>query len=286
VVTGLTYMATLGAVIASGNTCTIAANYKDTSGLAATVAKVSATAVTDTTGPSVTAKLTKTVNGSAVTATMGTGGTWITKALSTGAYSGPAGNAWSVQLIAGTSTTAATVSLYDTVAKTIVVTACVATCATGYQATAQTIVNALNAHTAIAANFISTVIAGANSTAVHAATSLAGGTVVYDLVLTANEIMLDVATATGFDDAQFTHDADGAGVGTAGCTVSQDAADDLATPNTTDHYLKSMHITCTAAAVNQLMTTGISHIVSSANTKDFAGNAIPAAGRKIIVQAG
>jgi hypothetical protein len=178
------------------------------------------------------------------------------------------------------------VSLYDTVAKTIVVTACVATCATGYQATAQTIVNALNAHTAIAANFISTVIAGANSTAVHAATSLAGGTVVYDLVLTANEIMLDVATTTGFDDAQFTHDADGAGVGTAGCTVSQDAADDLATPNATDHYLKSMHITCTAAAVNQLMTTGISHIVSSALTKDFAGNVIPAAGRKIIVQAG
>jgi hypothetical protein len=178
------------------------------------------------------------------------------------------------------------VSLYDTVAKTIVVTACVASCTAGYQATAQTIVNALNAHAEISVNFTATVLAGANSTAVHAATSLAGGTVVYDLVLTANEIMLDVATATGFDDAQFTHDADGAGAGVTGCAVTQDAADDLATPNASDHYLKSMHITCTADAVNELMTTGISHIVSSANTKDWAGNAIPAAGRKIIVSAG
>jgi hypothetical protein len=282
-------MATVATVV-SGATCTVAAEYKDVSGLSASVAAVSATAVTDTTGPSFTAKLTKTVTSAAYTGTLGTSGTYKVTALATGEYHGPAGLPWTVQLIAGTSTTAPTVSVYDVVAKTIVVTAClsnVTTCAAGYGATAQTIVNAINAHTSIATNFVATVVAAGASTHVHGATALSsGGGVVYDLVLTTNEIMMDVATATGFDDGEFTADSNGATAGTSGCTISQDSADTTATPNASDHYLKSMHITCTAATTATMITTGTSQIISSTNTKDWRGNAIPTAGLRVTITAG
>jgi hypothetical protein len=283
----LTFLATLGADIAANDKCTLAANYKDVAGVAATVAAVSAVAVTDTTGATVSAKLTKTTYNGGATATLGTGGTFIVTAKSTGAYKGAAGNSWSVQMIAGLTTSLPTVSLYDTVQKKIVVSACVATatCSAGKAATAQNIVNALNAHTDIAANFVATVIAAGNSTAVQAATSLAGGTAVFDIVLTANEIM-GATAANDYDDAQFTADADGAGTGTAACTVTQDAADLVATPNASDYYKKAINITCTATTTSAYMTTGVSHIVASANVKDFNQNVIPAAGRKIILQAG
>ena len=287
-----TYMATLAANVVVGETCSIAASaFKDVSGLAAPLAaSTSGVAVTDTVGPTITAKLTKTTPAGAaatidVDASANEGEITVT-ANKAGAYGGPAGNSWSIQFTAGLTTNSGSVSLFDTVTKKIVITGCIASCATGVATTSQTLVNALNAHSEFAANFTATVKTAGTADQAVAATSLANGATVYDLVLTSNEIMLETSTATGFDDGQFTHDADGAGTGTAGCTVSQDAADLLATPNATDWYLKKMHITCTASATNQLMTTGISHIVSSANTKDWAGNAVAAAARKIIVQAG
>ena len=288
-----TYMATLAANAVATETCSIAASaFKDISGLAAPLAaSTSAVAVTDTVGPTITAKLTKTTPAGAaatidVDATANEGEITVT-ANKAGAYGGPAGNSWSLQFTAGLTTDSGSVSLFDTVTKKIVITGCIASCATGVATTSQTLVNALNAHSEFAANFTATVKTAGTADQAVAATSLANGATVYDLVLTSNEIMLETSgAATGFDDGQFTHDADGAGTGTAGCTVSQDAADLVATPEATDWYLKKMHITCTASATNQLMTTGISHIVSSANTKDWAGNVVAAAARKIIVQAG
>ncbi len=288
-----TYMATLAANIVATETCSIAASaFKDVSGLAApAAASTSGVAVTDTVGPTITAKLTKTTPAGAaatidVDATANEGEITVT-ANKAGAYGGPAGNSWSLQFTAGLTTNSGSVSLFDTVTKKIVITGCIASCATGVATTSQTLVNALNAHSEFAANFTATVKTAGTADQAVAATSLANGATVYDLVLTSNEIMLETSgAATGWDDAQFTHDADGAGTGTAGCTVSQDSADTTATPNATDWYLKKMHITCTASATNQLMTTGISHIVSSANTKDWAGNVVAAAARKIIVQAG
>jgi len=282
-VSGNTFIAVFtGDALLATETCTIAAAYKDVAGNAATVAKTSAAAQTDTTGATVTAKLAKTVTSGSITAAMGTGGKYFVAAKATGAYKGPAGNAWNVELIA--STALPVVSVFDTVAKKIVVSGCVASCAAGKQSTAQNIVNVLNAHTDFAVNFLATVSAAGNTTAVHAATSLAGGLSVYDIVLTSNEIMGE--TAADWVLTGFTGDADGAGVGAAGCAVTQDAADTAATPVASDWYMKKIHVTCTADATNELVTTGVSHMLAAATIKDFKGNVIPAAGRKIIIQAG
>jgi hypothetical protein len=281
-VSGNTYVAVFASALLATETCTIAASYKDVAGNAATVAKTSAAAQTDTTGATVTAKLTKTVTSGSITVAMGTGGKYFVAAKATGAYKGPAGSAWSVQLIA--SAALPVVSVFDTVNKTIVVSGCVATCAAGKQSTAQNIVNALNAHTDFATNFLATVSAAGNTTAVHAATSLAGGVSVYDIVLTSNEIMGE--TAADWIVGGFSGDADGAGVGAAGCAVTQDAADLVATPAASDWYSKVMNVTCTADATNELITVGVSQMLAAATIKDFKGNVIPAAGRKIIIQAG
>lgn len=269
-----------------------ASKFKDLAGVASPLtASTSAVAVADSVGPTVTAKLVKTTNKAGavsidVDASANEGEITLT-ANKNGAYGGPAGDLWSLQFIAGLSTDSGTVSLYDTVTKKIIISGCIASCATGVATTSQTLVNALNAHSEISANFLATVkTAGTADQAVGAA-NLTGGEVVYDIVLTTNEIMLETSgAASGFDDGEFTNDADGAGTGTAGCAVTQDAADLVATPNAKDWYMKQMNITCTADAVNELLTTGLSHIVSSANTKDYAGNVVPASARKIILQAG
>ena len=286
-----TYMATLAANLVATETCSIAASaFKDVSGLAAPLAaSTSGVAVTDTVGPVITATLTKTVHTQGtisrdIDATANEGEFTVT-AKKGGAYDGPAGDAWSVEFIAGTSTDSGTVSLFDVVTKKIIVSGCIASCATGVSTTSQSVVNALNAHSEFAANFTATVKTAGTADQAAAAANLAGGGTVYDIVLNSNEIMLETSgAATGFDDAQFTADADGAGSGTAACDISQDSADTTATPNATDWYLKKMHITCTADATNELMVVGTSHIVSSANTKDFAGNAVAAGNRKIILQ--
>jgi putative cell wall-binding protein len=287
------YMATHDGTIEVGETCTIAASkFKDLAGVASPlVASTSGVAVSDTVGPTLTAKLTKTTQAGAaatikVDASANMGRITLT-ANKANAYGGPAGNSWKIQFIAGLTTDSGTVSLYDVVSKKIVLSGCIASCATGVATTSQTLINALNGHSEIAANFTATVVEAGVADQAVAETSLSGGSTVYDVVISSNEIMLEHSgAASGFLHSEFTHDADGAGVGTAGCTVSQDAADIVATPVATDWYLKKMHVTCTAAAVTQLMTTGISHIISSANTKDFAGNVVSVAGRKVIVQAG
>ena len=201
-----------------------------------------------------------------------------------GAYQGPAGDAWTVQGVAGATTASPSLAVFDPVNKVMVVSACYASCATGKQATAQNIVDMLNAHSEFSTNFVATVHAAGNSEAAWNATALAGGTVVYDVVLTSNEIMGE--TASDWREEEFSGDADGAGVGTAGCDVTQDTADTTATPVASDWYMKKMHVTCTADETNEIMTVGVSHILASADVKDFKGNAIPAAGRKIILQAG
>jgi hypothetical protein len=283
-VTGNTFIGVIAGAdpLAATETCTIKAHYKDVAGNAATAAKVSAVAVTDSIGPLVTAKLVKTAHTAGSATNLGTGGTFKVTALATGSYNGPAGDSWSVQTIAGTALPS--ISVYDAVNKKIVVSNCVSGCATGKQATAQNIVDAMNAHSEFATHFRATVVAAGNTTAVQAVTALSGGETAYDIVLTTNEIMGE--TAADFRKEEFTGDADGAGTGTAGCAVTQDTADTTATPVASDWYLKAMNITCTADATNKLITTGTSYILGGANLKDFKGNVMTAAARKIIVQAG
>jgi putative cell wall-binding protein len=270
--------------LAAGETCTITAAYKDVAGNAATVNGVSAAAVTDTTGSIVQAKLMKTVHTGGVTAALGTTGTFKVAAKVGGAYQGPAGDSWTVQGVAGASTALPTLSVYDPVNKVMVISACYASCATGKQATAQNIVDMLNAHSDFSPNFLATVHAAGNAAAVWAAGALTTGSTVYDIVVTSNEIMGE--TAADWRVEEFTGDADGAGTGTAGCTMSQDTADTTATPVASDWYQAKMHMTCTANAVNELMTVGSSYVLAGANVKDFKGNVMTAAARKIVLQAG
>jgi hypothetical protein len=236
-VSGNTFIAVFtGDELLATETCVIAAAYKDVAGNAATVAKTSAAAVTDTTGSVITAKLTKTVYSGAATGAMGTGGTFKVAALATGAYKGPAGLAWSVQLVAGATTALPVVSVFDAV------------------------------------------------TAIDGPDNLTAGTATYDIVLTSNEIMGE--TAADFILSQFSGDADGAGAGATGCAVTQDTADLADTPAASDWYSKVMHITCTADATNELITVGVSQMLAGTDIKDFKGNVMTAAARKIIIQAG
>ena len=284
-----TFMFTVAAFTAA-DTCTIAASaFMDISGLAAPlVASTSGVSVADTVGATISAARTKTVSTGAITAELdmnsgaNAGGIKVA-ANATGAYAGPAGNSWTVQIIGATAGGTGIVTLFDTVTKKIVVTVCIASCGTGVSPTTQTVVNALNAHSEFAANFTATVHQAGAVNQVVAETSLAGGTTVYDLVISSNEIMSETTDADAWDDASFTMDADGAGVGTAGCAITQDAADLVATPEATDWYLKKLHVTCTADAVNELMNAGVSQIVSSAATEDFKGNVIPVAGRRVVI---
>jgi putative cell wall-binding protein len=283
-----TFMFTVSAFTAA-DTCSIAASaFMDVSGLAAPlVASTSGVSVSDTVGATLTAARTKTVNAGAITAAMdmnsGAGGTFKVAAKAAGAYTGPAGNAWSVQVIGATAGGTGVVTVFDVVTKKIVITVCIASCGTGVSPTVQTVVNALNAHSEFATNFVATVDAAEAVDQVVAATSLANGSTVYDMVISANEIMSETTDADAWDDASFTMDSDGAGTGTAGCAITQDAADLLATPNATDWYLKKLNVTCTATATTQLMSAGVSQIVSSAATEDFKGNVVAAAGRRVII---
>ena len=282
------YMATIPAVTAA-DTCTIAASaFTDISGLAAPLAaSTSGVSVSDTVGATLTAARTKTVNAGAITAGIdvnsGAGGTFKVAAKAAGAYTGPAGNAWSVQVISAATAGTGAVTLFDVVTKKIVVSVCTASCGAGVSPTTQTIVNALNAHSEFAANFVATVDVAAAVDQAAGATSLANGSTTYDIVISSNEIMSETTDADAWDDGSFTMDADGAGVGTAGCAITQDAADLLATPNATDWYMKKLHVTCTATAVNQLMSAGVSQIVSSAATEDFKGNVVAAGGRRVVI---
>jgi putative cell wall-binding protein len=284
----LTYMFTV-AEITAADTCTISASaFMDTSGLAAPLlASTSGVSVSDTVGATLSAARTKTVHTGGITAAMdmnnaGTG-TFKVQANATGAYKGPAGDSWTVQVISSVAAGTGAVSVFDVVTKKIVVAVCIASCGTGVSPTVQTVVNALNAHSEFATNFTATVDVAAAVDQVVAATSLAGGQTIYDMVISSNEIMAETTDADAWDDASFTMDADGAGVGTAGCVVSQDAADLVATPNASDWHLKKLHITCTADAVNQLMSDGVSQIVSSVATEDFKGNVVAAAGRRVVI---
>jgi putative cell wall-binding protein len=284
-----TYMFTVAAFTAS-DTCTIAASaFMDTSGLAApALTSTSGISVSDTVGATLSAARTKTVTTGAVTAELAlnsganTGGFKLA-AKTTGAYAGPAGNSWKIEVIGATAGGTGTVTLYDVVSKKIVVTVCIASCGAGVSPTAQTVVNVLNAHSSISANFTATVFHAGAVNQVVATTSLAGGSQVYDIVISSNEIMAETTDADAWDDASFTMDTDGAGTGTAGCAITQDAADLVATPNATDWYLKKLNVTCTASTTAQMISAGVSQIVSGSATEDFKGNVVAAAARRFVI---
>ena len=208
-----------GSAFASGEVITIAlAGFSDMGATALTMAAAkTATASTDSSAPTATATIASTTITQPTTGAVGTGGTMVFKALSTGVATGLIGELWSIQGIEGSAGATPIVSLYDGSNRRVVIAADFDTPTTASTPTPASICAAFNAHAEASAAFNCVVVAGnVASTAVWAATALASASETSVINVTWSETMNPGVHATAaygsFDAiASYNVDADGSG---------------------------------------------------------------------------
>jgi len=273
-----------GAAFVSGEIVTVdASEFTDISTANTLAADATATASTDTTGPTATATLASTSYTRAVSATLGTGGTFTIGAVAGGIGEGTVGNLWTFEAIEGSAGLAPAISVYDTVNRKIVLAADFTSPTTASTPTADNICSTVNGHADIAGNFKCLVVAGGTSTAIQASASVGAGTsggAVYSINVQFSEIM---EAGMGAVIGEFTVDADADTVYTddgtealriAACTTADDTSgcEDSTGANSFIAGSVQFRYTSTSAAMN--ITTGSSVLGIATTVEDLKGNAI------------
>jgi putative cell wall-binding protein len=208
-----------GSAFVSGEVLTITASgFTDLGATALTMAaNKTATASTDSSAPTATATIASTTITQPTTGAVGTGGTMVFKALSTGVATGLIGELWSIQGIEGSAGATPIVSLYDGSNRKVVVAADFTSPTAASTPTPASICAAFNAHAEASASFNCVVATGnVASTAVWAATALTGASETSVINVTWSETMNPGVHATAaygsFDAiANYNVDADGSG---------------------------------------------------------------------------
>jgi putative cell wall-binding protein len=297
-----------GTAFESGEVLTIAAaGFTDLGATALTMAAAkTATASTDSSAPTATAAIASTTITQPTTGTVGTGGTMVFKALSTGVATGLIGELWQIQGIEGTAGATPIVSLYDGSNRKVVVAADFSTPTTASTPTGANICAAFNAHAEASAAFNCVVVAGnVASTAVWAATTLTGASELSVIDVTWSETMnpgVHAGNAKGSFDAigSYSIDADGSGtvdadedvteaVRTVACSPTiagqTAAAAGCATASGTNSFITgAMQFLYTETDFTGRLTAGTSQLQITASTAaDIAGNDATAVTYKITI---
>ena len=245
-------------------------------------ANKTATASTDTTGPTATATVASTTYTQAKSATLGTTGTFTIGAVAGGVANGTVGNLWTFEAIEGSAGAAPAISLYDTVNRKIVLAADFTSPTSASQPTADNICSTVNGHADVGANFKCLVVAGGNSAAVVASSSVGGGTsgeAVHNIDVTYSELMdpafATISYYTVDADADTTYTDDGVeAVRTAACTTADDTSGCENSTGANSHIAGTMQFKYTATSAAMDITKGSSVLGISTSVTDYKGNAV------------
>ena len=280
-----------GSAFISGQVLTISTTAGDFTDLGDLdmLANKTATASTDSTSPTATATVASSTYTRAITATMGTGGTFTVGAVAGGIGEGTVGNLWTFEAIEGSAGAAPAISLYDTVNRKMVLAADFTSPTTASTPTADNICATINGHADISGNFKCLVVAGGTSTAVQASTSLSGGQVTHAIDVQFSETM-----ATGFATvSQYTVDADADTVysddgaetaRTSFCTTALDGADCSAYTTGTNNFISgAMQFNYTATTAAMDITKGSSVVGIATTVTDLKGNAVGSVAYRVTI---
>ncbi|MEE2958142.1 MAG: cell wall-binding repeat-containing protein [Actinomycetota bacterium] len=273
-----------GSAFISGQILTISTSAGDFTDLGDLdmAANKTATASTDTTGPTATASVASTTYTRAKSATLGTGGTFTIGAVAGGVAEGTLGNLWTFEAIEGTAGAAPSISLYDSVNRKIVLAADFTSPTTASTPTADNICSTVNGHADVGANFKCLVVAGGTSTAVVASSSVGAGTsgaAVHSIDVTYSELMdpafATISYYTVDADADTVYTDDGAeAVRTAACTTADDTAGCSYSTGANSHIAGTMQFKYTATSAAMDITKGSSKLGISTSVTDYKGNAV------------
>ncbi|MBJ30128.1 MAG: hypothetical protein CL466_01750 [Acidimicrobiaceae bacterium] len=273
-----------GSAFVSGQILTISTTAGDFTDLGDLdmLANKTATASTDTTGPTATATVSSTTYTRAKSATLGTTGTFTIGAVAGGVAEGTLGNLWTFEAIEGSAGAAPVISLYDTVNRKIVLAADFTSPTTASQPTADNICSTVNDHADVGANFKCLVVAGGNSAAVVASSSVGAGTAgaaVHNIDVTYSELMdpaFDTISYYTVDaDADTTYSDDGVeAVRTAACTTADDSSGCEYSTGANSHIAGTMQFKYTATSAAMDITKGSSVLGISTSVTDYKGNAV------------
>jgi hypothetical protein len=280
-----------GSAFISGQVLTISTSTGDFTDLGDLdmLANKTATASTDSTSPTATAAVASSTYTRAITATMGTGGTFTVGAVAGGIAEGTVGNLWTFEAIEGTAGAVPAISLYDTVNRKMVLAADFASPTTASTPTADNICATINAHADISANFKCLVVAGGTSTAVQASTALSGGQVIHAIDVTFSEIMATDFATIGYytvdADADTVYSDDGTeSARTLTCTTARDGSDCSAYTTGANSFISgAMQFNYTATTAAMDITQGSSVVGISTSVADLKGNAVGSVAYRVTI---
>jgi putative cell wall-binding protein len=280
-----------GSAFISGQVLTISTSTGDFTDLGDLdmLANKTATASTDSTSPTATAAVASSTYTRAITATMGTGGTFTVGAVAGGIAEGTVGNLWTFEAIEGTAGAVPAISLYDTVNRKMVLAADFTSPTTASTPTSDNICATINGHADIAGNFKCLVVAGGTSAAVVAETSLSGGQVVHAIDVQFSETMAtSFTTITQYTvdaDADTVYSDDGAeSARTVACTTALDGSDCSAYTTGANSYISGafqFNYTATTAAMD--ITQGSSVVGIATTVTDLKGNAVGSVAYRVTI---
>jgi len=240
------------------------------------------TAATDTTGPTATATVASSTYTRALSATLGTGGTFTIGAVAGGIAEGVLGDAWTFEAIEGSAGVAPAVASYDDVNKAIVMSADFTSPTTASTPTADNICSTFNGHASITGNFKCLVVAGGTSAAVVASASIAAGT--SGAEVHSIDVVFSEAMVAGFDTiTNYTVDADADTVytddgveaaRTAACTTANAAALCAYSTGANSYIAGTMQFKYTATTLAMNITKGSSVLGIATGVTDYKGNAV------------
>jgi putative cell wall-binding protein len=280
-----------GSAFISGQVLTISTSTGDFTDLGDLdmLANKTATASTDSTSPTATAAVASSTYTRAITATMGTTGTFTVGAVAGGIAEGTVGNLWTFEAIEGTAGAVPAISLYDTVNRKMVLAADFTSPTTASTPTADNICATINAHADISANFKCLVVAGGTSTAVQASTALSGGQVIHAIDVTFSEIMATDFATIGYytvdADADTVYSDDGTeSARTLTCTTARDGASCSAYTTGANSFISgAMQFNYTATTAAMDITQGSSVVGIATTVTDLKGNAVGSVAYRVTI---
>ncbi|MCH2423354.1 MAG: cell wall-binding repeat-containing protein [Acidimicrobiales bacterium] len=271
-----------GSAFISGQILTISTSAGDFTDLGDLdmAANKTATASTDTTSPTATATVASSTYTRAITATMGTTGTFTVGAVAGGIAEGTIGNLWTFEAIEGSAGAVPVVSLFDTVNRKMVLAADFTSPTSASTPTADNICATINGHADIAGNFKCLVVAGGTSAAVVASTALSGGAVTHAIDVQFSETMATDFATIGYytvdADADTSYADDGAeSARTSFCTTALDGSDCSAYTTGSNSFISgAMQFNYAATTAAMDITKGSSVVGIATSVTDLKGNAV------------
>ncbi len=253
------------------------------------LANKTATASTDSTSPTATASVASSTYTRAITATMGTTGTFTVGAVAGGVAEGVIGNLWTFEAIEGTAGAVPAISLYDTVNRKMVLAADFTSPTTASTPTADNICATINGHADIAGNFKCLVVAGGTSAAVVAETALANGAVTHAIDVQFSETMATDFATIGYytvdADADTVYTDDGTeSARTLTCTTARDGSDCSAYTTGANSFISgAMQFNYAATTAAMDITKGSSVVGISTSVADLKGNAVGSVAYRVTI---